>query len=70
VTPSPTSRTTPVVRPEAYKLNTAGGATNNAGHEMSQRIFRKLSLCDEGLCGDSVSNTGCSSILAFKFDLE
>uniref|UniRef100_A0A1L8EI18 Uncharacterized protein n=1 Tax=Haematobia irritans TaxID=7368 RepID=A0A1L8EI18_HAEIR len=61
-TPSPESKTIPVVRPEAYKERTAWMATYMAGElkvsNMIWVIFSRLAL---GFKGASVNKTGCSS---------
>ena len=62
VTPSPASRTTPVVRPVAYRESTACSDTNSAGTlNVSKKISADFSRFLRGLRGASVRRTGCSS---------
>mmetsp|Transcript_36071 Transcript_36071/g.58282 ORF Transcript_36071/g.58282 Transcript_36071/m.58282 type:complete len:207 (-) Transcript_36071:66-686(-) len=67
VTPSPESKTTPVVRPDAYKLRTACKEINRAGTlRVSKKISAAFSLFLRGFKGASVRSTGCFSLSTFN----
>jgi hypothetical protein len=60
VTPSPESKTTPVVRPVEYKLSTACIDMYKAGTlNVSKNISAAFSRLRLGFNGASVNKTGC-----------